>query len=445
MSTPTGSGRQVAFALPGPAQRRWVLDALRQETVGGALLLAATVLALVWANSPDSAAYHRLADLHVGPELLHLNLSLADWAADGLLAVFFFIAGLELKHELVVGSLSEPAKAVLPAVAAVCGMAIPAVLYVGAVLALDDHRALVGWAIPMATDIAFALAVLAVVGSRLPVALRAFLLTLAVVDDLGAILVIALFYSHGFSLPPFLGAIACLVAYAVLQRLRVRSSLVYVPLALLTWILVHDSGVHATVAGIALGLLTRVVPDPGEAQSPADRLDHRLRPLSAAVCVPVFAFFSAGVTLTGIGADVLAQPVTIAVIIGLVVGKPVGIYAGARLTVRFTRASLDPALRWADVLTVGVLGGLGFTVSLLISELAFAHEPAIMLEAKTGVLAASAIAALASAALLIARGRAHRDLDGPADDAADPDTGTESVTGTDAGVDPGGAGPGAAS
>ena len=409
MSLPDHKRQVVLDRLP-LSERLWVLDALRRETVGGALLLGAAVLALVWANSPWSASYHDLGAIQVGPAALHLDLSLSDWAADGLLAVFFFIAGLELKHELVVGSLSEPARAALPAVAAVCGMAVPAGLYALTVLGLGDRSGLVGWGIPMATDIAFALAVLAVVGSRLPVALRAFLLTLAVVDDLGAILVIAVFYSHGFSLTPFLASIGCLVAYAVLQRLRVRSWLVYVPLVLATWTLVHASGIHATIAGISLGLLTRVVPDPGETRSPADRVDRRLSPLSAALCVPLFAFFSAGVTLTGVGASVLTEPVTVAVLVGLVIGKPIGIYGGARLVAKFTRATLSPSLRWSDVLTVGMLGGIGFTVSLLISELGFAQDPASMLSAKTGVLAASVASTAVASVLLLRRNRAYRAL-----------------------------------
>ncbi|HEY7858371.1 MAG TPA: Na+/H+ antiporter NhaA [Candidatus Nanopelagicales bacterium] len=403
------------------SERLWVLGALRQEAVGGALLLGAAILALVWANSPWSAAYHELGAIKVGPAALQLHLTLSEWAADGLLAVFFFIAGLELKHELAVGSLSKPAQAALPAVAAVCGMVVPAGLYALTVLGFGDREALVGWGIPMATDIAFALAVLAVVGSRLPVALRAFLLTLAVVDDLGAILVIAVFYSHGFSLTPFLASIACVAAYAVLQRLRVTSWLVYVPLALATWTLVHASGIHATIAGISLGLLTRVVPDAGEARSPADRLGLRLSPLSAALCVPLFAFFSAGVTLTGVGASVLTEPVTVAVIVGLVIGKPIGIYGGSRLVVRFTRATLSPSLLWNDVLTVAMLGGIGFTVSLLISELAFQVAPGLELSAKTGVLAASVVSAAVASVLLLRRNRAYRALADIEDADADQD------------------------
>ena len=418
----TSSEQTVVFERLPRSERSRLLGALRQETVGGALLLGAAVLALLWANSPWREAYHRLAATEVGPEALHLHLSLQTWAADGLLAVFFFVAGLELKHELVLGTLSRPAKAVVPVVAALCGMVVPALLYVGTVHALGDADAAVGWGIPMATDIAFALAVLAVMGAKLPVALRAFLLTLAVVDDLGAILVIAVFYSHGFALAPFLLAIAGLALYWYLQQRRVDSWVVYVPLALVVWTLMHASGVHATVAGVALGLLTRVRPDPGEAESPADRYEHTVRPLSAGVCVPLFAFFSAGVTFVGLGGSAVTDPVAIGIVVGLVVGKPLGVFGGAWTVARFTRASLSSSLRWADVLAVGVLAGIGFTVSLLLDELAFEADPARQTAAKIGVLLASVIAALLASIALGARRRAYaalaeaegRDIDGDA-------------------------------
>jgi len=391
-------------------ERSRLLAALRQETVGGALLLAAAVLALVWANSPWRESYHQLADTVVGPSALHLDLTLQTWAADGLLAVFFFVAGLELKHELVLGTLSKPSKAVVPVVAAICGMVVPAVLYTGTVVAMGDPDAAVGWGIPMATDIAFALAVLAVMGAKLPVALRAFLLTLAVVDDLGAILVIAVFYSHGFSAVPFVLAVLGLGLYWFLQQRRVDSWLVYLPLALVVWGLMHASGVHATVAGVALGLLTRVRADPGEKEAPADRYEHAVRPISAGVCVPLFAFFSAGVTFVGLGGSVLAEPVAVAIIVGLVIGKPLGVFGGAWTVARFTRASLSSSLRWADVLAVGVLAGIGFTVSLLIDELAFDGDPVLLTAAKIGVLVASVLAAVLASIALGLRKRAYAAL-----------------------------------
>ncbi len=397
----------VVFERLPLGERSRLLHALRQETVGGILLLVAALVALVWANSPWRDSYYALASTVVGPAALHLDLPLSVWAADGLLAVFFFVAGLELKHELVLGSLSRPAKAVVPVVAALCGMAVPALLYVGAVHALGDPDAAGGWGIPMATDIAFALAVLAIAGRQLPVALRAFLLTLAVVDDLGAIIVIAVFYNHGFSPLPFLASIVGMALWWWLQRRRVRTWWVYVALGLVVWGLVHASGVHATVAGVVLGLLTRVRPDDGEDEAPADRYEHAVRPLSAGVCVPLFAFFSAGVTFVGLGGDAITQPVALAVIIGLVVGKPLGVFAGAWTVARFTRASLSSSLRWADVLAVGILGGIGFTVSLLIDELAFEGDPLRTSAAKIGILLASVLAAVLATIALRLRARAY--------------------------------------
>jgi NhaA family Na+:H+ antiporter len=401
------ASRTVVFDEPDAPERLRLLEALRQETVGGALLLGAALVALVWANSPWRDSYHALTEYEVGPEALHLHMPLSVWAADGLLAVFFFVAGLELKHELVLGSLSKPAKAVVPVVAALAGMLAPAALYVLTVRALGDPEAASGWGIPMATDIAFALAVLAVMGSQLPVALRAVLLTLAVVDDLGAILVIAVFYNHGFSPVPFVLAVLGLALYWFLQQRRVEGWWVYVPLGLIVWGLMHASGVHATVAGVALGLLTRVRLDPGETTSPADRYEHAVRPLSAGVCVPLFAFFAAGVTFVGLGGSAIGDPVAVAVIVGLVIGKPLGVVGGAYTVARFTRASLSSSLRWADVFAVGVLAGIGFTVSLLIDELAFEDDPVRTTAAKIGVLVASVLAAVLATIALALRRRAY--------------------------------------
>ena len=306
MTTPTGSTppegtvHQI-FDRPSLGERVWLLRALRGETIGGVLLLIAAVIAIAWANSPWGNSYFALGEITVGPESLGLNLSLATWAADGLLAVFFFVAGLELKHELTHGTLSKPSQAAVPIAAALGGMIVPAIIFVAIVAPSGVPGGLRGWAVPMATDIAFALAVLAVVGRMLPVALRAFLLTLAVVDDLGAITIIAIFYSKGFSLGYFLLAVALLAVYWLLQKRRVRSPFIYVPLALVIWWATHESGIHATVAGVAMALLTRSSVDPGETESPVDRLQRMLLPLSAGLCVPVFAFFAAGVDLRSTG------------------------------------------------------------------------------------------------------------------------------------------------
>ena len=397
------------FDRPPPAEQSWLLRALRGETVGGLLLLIGALLALLWANSRWGDAYASLVAWTIGPEALHLTLSLGTWAADGLLAVFFFVAGLELKHELVHGTLSRLSQAVVPIAAALGGMVVPAAIFAVIVSQSTNPSATVGWGIPMATDIAFALAVLAVVGRALPVALRAFLLTLAVVDDLGAIIVIAVFYPTGFHVWPFIGAIACLAIYWFAQKQRIRTPFVYVPLALIAWWLMHTSGVHATVAGIALALLTRTRTDPGEERSPADRLQSMLLPLSAGICVPLFAFLAAGVDLRSIGLiEAITTPVGIAVIIGLVVGKPIGVFGGAWVTARFTRASLSPEISWKDVAAVGLLAGIGFTVALLVCELAYPASIANLASGKAAVLTASVIAAGLASVVLLARNRHYR-------------------------------------
>lgn len=396
------------FSRVSLSERNWLLRALRDETFGGILLLIAAVAAMIIANSQWREAYETISTTEIGPAAIHLNLQVQVWAADGLLAVFFFIAGLELKHELVLGTLANRAKAAVPVAAALGGMIIPALIYLALNSSMADGNNR-GWGIPMATDIAFALAVLAVVGRNLPVALRAFLLTLAVVDDLGAILVIALFYSKGFHPEPFVAAIALLVLYWWLQKKRVRSSFIYVPLALVIWYLTHESGVHATVAGVAMGMLTRVRPDPGEEESPAERLQHRIQPFSAGFCVPVFAFFSAGVFIGGLTiTEELRSPVALGILLGLFLGKPIGVVGGAWLAATFTRARLSSQLAWRDIMAVGLIAGIGFTVSLLITELAFYDNIAVLDQAKLAVLGGSVISAIAASFALISRSRAYR-------------------------------------
>lgn len=390
---------------PATSSSRSFVEYLRVEQVGGLLLLAAAVLALLAANLPwTDGAYEDLRGLTFGPESLGARLDLEHWAADGLLAVFFFVAGLEVKRELVVGELADRKAAALPAMAALGGMVVPALLYV-AITGGSDR----GWAIPMATDIAFALGVLAVVGQHAPIGLRVFLLSLAVVDDLGAIAVIAVFFTDDLAVLQLLGAVVLCGLYAVLQRRRVTSPWVYVPLAVGLWLLVHASGVHATVAGIALGLLTRVRADEGEGHAPADRLEHRLQPWSAGVVVPVFAFTAAGVAVS---ADTLADSVVdrtaIGIVVGLVVGKLIGIMGAAWLATRLGWARLPDGLAWSDVAGVAVLAGTGFTVSLLISRLAFT-DPEVGDRAILAVLVASVLASVLGALAIRARRSAHVD------------------------------------
>ncbi|WP_137992584.1 Na+/H+ antiporter NhaA [Streptomyces vilmorinianum] len=393
--------------LPWP-ERVEVARALRTETVGGLVLLVAAVVALVWANTPFSETYERIRDFHFGIPALGLDLSVEHWTADGLLTVFFLVAGIELKRELVVGALRTPAAAALPVVAAVCGMIVPAAFYL-VTTALGGGSAQ-GWAVPMATDIAFALAVLAVLSTHLPSALRAFLLTLAVVDDLGAILVIAVFFTADLDLLALGGALAGLVVFYLLQRYRVRGWWWYVPLGVAIWALMYNGGVHATVAGVAMGLLLRTTRDPREKVSPGERTEHLLRPVSAGVAVPLFALFAAGVSISGAAlGEVFTRPEPLGVVLGLVLGKTVGIFAGTYLAARFTRAHLNPELAWADVFAVAVLAGIGFTVALLVGELAF-PDPADAEHIKAAVLLGSLTAAAVAALLVTRRNGIYRRL-----------------------------------
>ncbi|MGX1132137.1 NhaA family Na+:H+ antiporter [Streptomyces glaucescens] len=406
MSAPR-TPRKVFGRLSLP-ERTYVADALRTETVGGVLLLVAAITALIWANVPllhDS--YESVSDFHFGPAALGLNLSVAHWAADGLLAIFFFVAGIELKRELVAGDLRDPRAAALPVVAALCGMAAPALVYT--LTNATGGGSLAGWAVPTATDIAFALAVLAVIGTSLPSALRAFLLTLAVVDDLFAILIIAVFFTETLDFAALGGAVAGLAVFWLLLRKDVRGWYVYVPLALVIWALMYNSGVHATIAGVAMGLMLRCTTRKGEKHSPGEHIEHLVRPLSAGLAVPLFALFSAGVSVSG-GAlgEVFTRPETLGVVLGLVVGKTLGIFGGTWLTARFTRASLSDDLAWPDVFAVATLAGIGFTVSLLIGELAFEGDATLTDEVKAAVLTGSLIAAAVATVLLKIRNAKYR-------------------------------------
>ncbi|MFG1993853.1 Na+/H+ antiporter NhaA [Actinoplanes sp. NPDC048988] len=384
-----------------------IADILRKETIGGALLLAGAVVALIWANSPWAGGYEALLDFTVGPAALHLDLSLSKWAADGLLAIFFFVAGLELKREFVAGDLRDPRRAAVPVAAAFGGVAVPALIYV----LVNAGGATEGWAVPTATDIAFALAVLAVVGRCLPSALRTFLLTLAVVDDLLAIVIIAIFYTDHLSVWPLLGMLVPLALFTVLVQRRVRAWWLLLPLAFATWALMHASGVHATVAGVLLGFAVPVLRrDGGDGPGLAEHFEHRFRPLSAGVAVPIFALMSAGVAIGGFDglSSALTDPVAVGVMAGLVLGKPIGIVAATWLTARFTRARIDAGLAWIDVMGLAVLAGIGFTVSLLIGELAFGAGTERDAHVKVAVLAGSLAAALLATVILRMRNRTYR-------------------------------------
>lgn len=398
-----------------------IREILRKETVGGALLAAAAVIALIWANSPASGSYFALRDFTFGYAPWHLELSLGAWAADGLLAIFFFLVGLELKREFVAGDLRQISKSIVPVAAAVGGVAFPALIY--AAVNVGSPGTLRGWAIPTATDIAFAVAVLAIIGSHLPSALRIFLLTLAVVDDLLAISIIAVFYTSDLQPVPLLLALLPLGLYTFLaQKYRrffgaraLAAWLILLPLGAATWALVHASGIHATVAGVLLGFAVPVIrsrasggPDAGPGL--AEIFEHRFRPISAGVAVPLFAFFSAGVAVggwRGLGAAV-ADPVAVGIIFALVLGKPAGILGTTWLITKATRARLDGSFKWIDVFGLSILAGIGFTVSLLVAELSFGQGSVHDDHAKVGILAASVLAALLATAVLRTRNRQYR-------------------------------------
>ncbi|WP_405714084.1 MULTISPECIES: Na+/H+ antiporter NhaA [unclassified Streptomyces] len=402
------SPRRTLLGRLSLPERNYLAEALRAETVGGVILLVAAIAALVWANTFGSS-YASVSDFHFGPESLGLNLSVEHWAADGLLAIFFFVAGVELKRELVAGELRDPRAAALPVVAALCGMAVPAIVYT--LVNVVGGGSTDGWAVPTATDIAFALAVLAVIGTSLPNALRAFLLTLAVVDDLFAILIIAVFFTEKINFMALIGAFVGLAVFYLLLRRNVRGWYIYIPLALVIWGLMYNSGIHATIAGVAMGLMLRCTRREGETHSPGEHIEHLIRPLSAGFAVPLFALFSAGVSLSGGAlAEVFTRPETLGVVLGLVVGKTVGIFGGTWLATRFTKAELNKELAWADVFAVASLAGIGFTVSLLIGELAFTGDEGVINEIKAAVLIGSLTAAVFSGVLLKLRVRRYRAL-----------------------------------
>lgn len=417
MPDPTSPGP----GLPGPSGRARLSRLLSRDTTAGVLLLAATVAALVLANSPAGGLYERVREFSFGPEALHLHLSVGTWAADGLLAIFFFVVGLELKQEFVAGSLRDPRVAVLPIVAAVGGVVVPALLFTAINLG-GGGEALRGWAIPTATDIAFAIAVIAVVGKRLPPALRTFMLTLAVVDDLIAITIIAVVYTAGIAFGPLLLALLPLAVFTVLVRRGVRSGWLLVPLGVIAWALVHSSGVHATVAGVVLGLLVPALPTRRAAVVHADAdgnetrssLTHhfaeRWRPISSAVAVPLFAFFSAGVAVGGFRglADSLTDTVAIGIVAALVLGKSIGITGASLLATRVPGIRLDPSLGWPDLVGLSFVAGIGFTVSLLVGELAYGSGSDLDDLVKVGVLVGSLIAAIIGGSILAGRSRSRR-------------------------------------
>jgi len=356
------------------------------EVLGGVVLLAATVAALIWANiSFSSYADLWSTNLTIGLGDFSITEDLQHWVNDGLMTIFFFVVGLEIKRELVRGELRDPRTASLPVFAAIGGMVVPALLYLAINTSGPGGR---GWAIPMATDIAFAVAVLAIVGSRVPGNLKLFLLTLAIVDDVGAIVVIAVFYSSGVSGAWLLGAAGTLVGIVILQRLGVRHAVGYIVPAIVLWVCVLESGIHATIAGVLLGLLTPARPVNGRVI--IEPIEARLHPWSSFLIVPLFALANAGVYLGGDSIEAaLRSPIAWGVIIGLVVGKPLGIVAASALGLRLRIGRLPDGVRLGHLLAAGAAAGIGFTVSLFVADLAYTGVR--LDEAKVAILVASIV------------------------------------------------------
>jgi NhaA family Na+:H+ antiporter len=375
------------------------------EAAGGIVLMAAAALALIVANSPLSGAYFSVLHTYLGP------LSVSHWINDGLMAVFFLLVGLEIKREMLDGQLSSWPRRMLPGIAAAGGMAVPALVYVA--VNRNNQAALSGWAIPTATDIAFALGVLSLLGSRVPASLKVFLTALAIIDDLGAVIIIALFYTSGLSFGYLAAALAVIAILTALNRMRVMNLLPYLVLGAVLWVLVLKSGVHATLAGVALALTIPLDRSAGTGHdhSPLHRLEHGLHRLVPFIVIPVFGFANAGVPLGGLSFSALVEPLTLGVAAGLVVGKLVGVFGSSALAIRLGLADLPVDAGWHHMLGISLLCGIGFTMSLFIGLLAFASDPALQDAVKVGILSGSLVAALLGAAVLLTAPAAGGDED----------------------------------
>lgn len=365
------------------------------EAAGGLVLLGVTVLSLLAANSSLAPWYFSLLEYHIGPMSLH------HWINDGLMAVFFLLVGLEIKHEVTQGELATPQQRLLPCVGAAAGMAIPALVYL--LMTRENSELWKGWAIPSATDIAFALGILSLLGKRVPSSLKVFLTALAIIDDLGAVVVIALFYGGEISRPDLAFAALTLVALFVLNQANVRRLSLYSFLGLVLWFFVLRSGIHATLAGVLLAFtIPLTVPTPGEEpdDSPLHRLEDKLDKVVPFFIVPLFGFVNAGISFQGMSPSVLTDPLTLGVGLGLLLGKVTGIYSVTFLLVKTKLAKLPEGATWSQFLGVCFLCGIGFTMSLFIGMLAFASAPHLLTEAKVGILLGSFLAASIGLGLL---------------------------------------------
>ncbi len=364
---------------------------MASEAAGGIILMVVAALALIIANSPLSQTYFDLLHRYVG------GLSVLHWVNDALMAVFFLLVGLEIKREMISGQLSNWSRRALPGFAAVGGMVVPALIFV----AFNEGDTIRGWAIPSATDIAFSLGVLSLLGSRVPMSLKVFLTALAIIDDLGAVIIIALFYSQGLNIPALAGVA---VVFALLMAINLMGMVrlwAYVVLGVILWILVFKSGIHATIAGVLLALTIPMKGEKGEADLPLLKLEHAIQPWVAFAIVPIFGFANAGVSFSGVSLSNLADPVPLGVAAGLFVGKQLGVFSFAWLAIKMRLAERPAGANWMQVYGVSTLCGIGFTMSLFIGLLAYANSPLLQDETKLGVLLGSLLSALLGALLLV--------------------------------------------
>lgn len=374
---------------------------LKHESTSGILLVIAAVMAMITVNSPAQALYDALLNTPVEVRIGALQIAkpLLLWVNDGLMALFFLLVGLEIKREILHGELADPAKAALPVMAAIGGMLMPALIY--AAFNQGDGVAMRGWAIPTATDIAFALGVLSLLGKRVPPALKLFLLTLAIVDDLGAIVIIALFYTAELSVTSLAVAAAALLMLLLFNRRGVLSLSPYLLVGLVMWVAVLKSGVHATLAGVLLALFIPLRPAPGENHTLAEGLEHDLHGSVAFMILPLFAFMNTGVALGGLSLDSIINPVPLGIAAGLFIGKPLGVMLFCWLAIQLRLAKMPHGVGWWELYGVAVLAGIGFTMSLFISSLAFAQgDPHFVVDERIGILLGSVLSAVYGYGLL---------------------------------------------
>lgn len=386
--------------------RRVFVGFIYSQSLSGVVLALAAVLALLVSNSPWRGFYesfiHWPGELRLGDDWLVISKSLLHWVNDLWMAVFFFLVGLEIKRELLEGELATPRQALLPAGAALGGMVVPALIYMA--INWGNGLTIRGWAIPAATDIAFALGILVLLGNRVPASLKVFLTAVAIIDDLGAILIIAFFYTEQLSVPALLGAGACVLVLVALNRAKVMSIAPYVAVGLVVWLFVYKSGIHATLAGVATALTIPLTNPQGG--SPLRKAEHALHPWVAFVILPMFAFANAGVSLQGVTLPALVASIPLGIGAGLLVGKAVGVAGASWLLIRYAGARLPAGARWDQFFGVCLLCGVGFTMSLFIGSLAFAGlDPAYDTQVKLGVLCGSALSGMAGAMVLMWSGR----------------------------------------